>query len=287
MPIAFLFAVTAFFPFLTGSDQPSQSSLAVIQAGVQQSEEAPFVTTDYRFQPGDYLYFTFNISGFGVQTDSETKTRRISLSYEVTPQDDSGRALAKPESGDIAVELAPEDKNWTPKRSASFILPSGIAAGDFQVHVAVKDAILKTKTSKDVPFRIGGVSVQPTPSISVEHFEFLRKELDHKPLEVPAYSAGDSVYLRFDSVGFEVEAHNQYHLAYGIKVLGPDGKTFLEQPNAAEAEEGSFYPAQFVPGNLQINTKPNAAKGKYTVLLSVHDLIAKQTYTQNEKFTVE
>ena len=286
MSNALLLAAAAFFSFLA-SNQPAESPLAVVQAGVQSSEDAPFVTTDYHFQPGDYVYFTFDISGFGIHTDAETKTRRISLSYQAVPQDLSGRPLTKPEEGTIAVELAPEDKNWTPKKRVAFLLPSGLAAGAFQIHVTVKDAIGKVETEKNIPFRVGGVSIQPTDSISVEHFQFFRKEGNRDPLEVPAYSAGDTVYIAFDMVGFKLGPGNQYRLNYGITVLRPDGKVFLEQPNAAEIEENSFYPAQFVPANFQVRTTSRAGAGQYTILLSVHDLVANQTYETKQAFTIE
>ena len=40
-----------------------------------------------------------------IHADADTKSRRISLSYEITPEDLSGRPLAKPDSGAIAEEL--------------------------------------------------------------------------------------------------------------------------------------------------------------------------------------
>jgi hypothetical protein len=286
MSSALLFAVAAAFSFLF-PNQPPESPLAIVQAGVQSSEDAPFVTTDYRFQPGDYVYFTFDVSGFGIHTDSDTKTRRISLSYDVVPEDMSGRPLTKPDSGAIAVDLAPEDKNWTPKKRAAFLLPSGLAAGECQIHVRVRDAIGKVETEKNIPFRVGGVSIQPTDSISVEHFQFFRKEGDRDPLELPAYSAGDRVYMTFDIVGFKLGPGNQYRLTYDLRVLRPDGKMFLEQPNAAEIEANSFYPAQFVPANFQVKTTSRAEAGRYTILLSVHDAVANQTYETKEAFTIE
>lgn len=286
MSNALLFAVAAAFSFFA-PNQPAESPLAIVQAGVQSSEDAPFVTTDYHFQPGDYVYFTFDVSGFGIHTDSETKNRRISLSYQIVPEDLSGRPLTKPDSGNIAVELAPEDKNWTPKKRAAFLLPSGLAAGQFQIHVKVQDAIAKVEAEKNIPFRVGGVSIQPTDTVSVEHFQFFRKEGDRDPLELPAYSAGDTVYVAFDMVGFKLGPGNQYRLTYGITVLRPDGKVFLQQPSAAEIAESSFYPAQFVPANFQVKTPSRAEAGQYTILLSVHDLVANRTYETKQAFTIE
>lgn len=258
-----------------------------MQAGVQQADDAPFVPADYQFLPGDYIFFTFEVSGFGIETNSDGTTRRISLTYEVTPEDSRGTPLAMPSSGAIAVELAPEDKNWTPKRRASFVLPSDIAAGEFRMHLVVKDSIAKAQVERDIPFRVGGTAIQPSSSLTVEKFQFFRKEGETKPLELPAYGAGDSVYMRFDLVGFQVGPHNQYHLSYGVTVLSPDGKVFLDQPKAAEIEDSNFYPAQFVPAAFHVITSSKSALGQYTILLKVHDLVANQTYETRQAFTIE
>ncbi len=55
------------------------SSLAIVQAGVQQADDAPFVPSDYQFYPGDYIYFTFEVSGFGIRSNADGTTRSMSL----------------------------------------------------------------------------------------------------------------------------------------------------------------------------------------------------------------
>ncbi len=265
----------------------ADSSLAIVGAGVQQSEDAPFASSDYRFLPGDYLYFTFQIAGFSVKAEDRDEIRKISLSYEVTPQDANGIALTPSSSGAIQSELNPEDKNWTPKRRASFLIPSFVYAGAFRIHVFVKDLIAKTETYRDFPFYIGGTQIQPSSSITVENLRLFRTENDREPLEVPAYNPGDTVYVRFAMVGFKVDSQNQYHLSYGLKVLGPDGKPFIDQPKAAELQASSFYPAQYLPGVLNLNTSSSTSRGEYIVILTVRDLIGNTSYETKTAFSVE
>ncbi len=213
--------------------------------------------------------------------------RRISLAYEVTPQDLNGVALTEPNSGTVQVELHPEDKNWMPKRRVSFLLPSFVAAGEFRIHVAVKDLFGNSQASKDVPFRIGGVKIQHSSTITVQDFRFLRKENDRVPLELPAYRPGDTVYASFEIAGYKIGPQNQYHVTYGLVVLRPDGKAFLQQPNAAEFEKSSFYPAQFVPGNFSVTTSPDTARGDYIVILTVRDVLTNQTYQIKQPLSIE
>jgi hypothetical protein len=265
----------------------AESSLAVVNAGTEQSEDAPFVPAHYQFLPGDFLYFSFQIAGFSVKSEDPDEVRRISLAYEVAPEDSNGIPLTPPQSGTVQTELNPEDKNWIPKRRVSFLLPSFIAAGEFRIHVLVKDLFANSQASKDFPFRIGGVKVQPSAAITVQNFRFFRQENDREPLEVPAYRPGDNVYASFEMLGYKIGPQNQYHVAYGLTVLRPDGKPFLEQPKAAEFNESSFYPAQFIPGNFTVTTSPDTSRGHYIVILTVRDMIADQTYQTKQAFSIE
>jgi hypothetical protein len=279
-----LLMLCALIPARAGA---AESSLAVVDAGVEQSEDAPFVPADYQFLPGDFVYFTFQIAGFSVKSDDANEVRRISLAYEVTPQDVSGLALTQPNAGTIEVELNPEDKSWMPKRRVSFLLPSFIAAGDFRIHVVVKDLFANSQASKDIPFRVGGVKIQPSNTVTVQNFHFLRQENDREPLEVPAYRSGDTIYANFEMVGYKIGPANQYHISYGLTVLRPDGKPFLTQPNAAELQKTSFYPAQFLPGNFSVTTSSDTARGEYVIILTLRDMIGNQTYQTKRAFSIE
>ncbi len=282
--------VAALFTFLSIPAKlcAAEPTLAILDAGLESSEDAPFIPSDYRFYPGDYLYFRFQVAGFAIQTDEKTEVRKISLTYEITPQDANGVPLTAPISGDIKDDLNPEDKNWTPKRRASFLLPSFVASGNFRLHLVVKDLLGKTEASRDFPFRMGGVTIVPSSSVTVENFRFFRKEDDQESLDVPAYAPGDTIYARFDMAGYQTNApENQYHLTYGLTVFGPDGKPFIEQLNAAELSAGSFYPAQFVPGNISLTTTRTSAKGGYVIVLTVRDLVANRTYQTKRSFTLE
>lgn len=265
----------------------NDNPLAIVDGGVQRSEDAPYAPQTYEFLPGDYVYFTFHVSGFTTKKNETNEIKSLSLEYEVTPRDANHVALTEPEKGKITGDLASEDKNWTPKRRASFLLPSYVAAGEFQIHVVVRDLIAKTEVVRDFPFQMGGMHVAATPAIQAESFEFLRNEDDANPLDLPAYAPGDTVWARFQMIGFKMEAGNKYRLTYGVKILRPDGKTFLDQANAAQIESEGFYPAQFVPGELQITTPKNAAHGSYVLTLTARDLVGNQTFDLKRTFTIE
>ncbi|MBV8897197.1 MAG: hypothetical protein JO051_11845 [Acidobacteriaceae bacterium] len=279
----------ALLPFIGGAQdtEPAQSKLAIVQAGVQASEDAPFASAGYEFLPGDYVYFTFQITGFSIQSLNRDEVRKISLTYQVTPQDAHGTPLVEPVSDSIQAEISAEDKNWTPKRRVPFLLPSYISSGDFHIHLIAKDVAGKTEVARDYPFHIGGVSIAASDSINVQHFEFLRRENDRDALDVPAYSPGDTVFARFDMAGFKLASGNTYELEYGLTVIQPSGKLFLDAPRAAELKSTSFYPAQYLPGVIRISTPANSAKGEYILTLVVRDLVGNAKYEMKKSFSIE
>ena len=265
----------------------TENPLQIVSAGVAASEDAPFVPSDYRFLPGDYVYLQFQISGYGAITNENNDVRKISLSYEIVPQDDKDVPLTTAISGAIKEDLGAEDKNWMPKRRASFLLPSFVAAGNYHVRFTVKDLVKKTSSTRDIPFRVGGTVVIPSSGLMVQDFQFLRKEDDADVLEIPAYSPGDAVYARFMMTGFRLAAGNEYHLSYSLTVTRPDGKPYLNQQSAAELSNKSFYPVSFVPGNISVTTSRTSAKGKYVLQLTVRDIMGAQSYQLKKTFTIE
>lgn len=278
------------YPLALSSQMPNkpESKLAVIQAGAEDAEDAPFVPKDYRFMPGETLYFSFQIAGFGVrETGGYYPVKRISLEYEVQPFDSNEVALTPAISGKIDEELGKEDKNWLPKRRASFSLPSFVVSGQFHVRVTVKDLVANTNVSRDFPFLIGGLKLQPKSGFSIDHFRFLRAPDDKQPLEMADFRAGDTIYARFDMTGYKFGQVNAYDVAYGLKVLRPDGKTYLDAPQAAELKADSFYPAQYVPGNLEITTSRDSSGGQYIVIVTAHDVIGNQAYESRQTFRIE
>jgi len=269
------------------SDATAESKLAILAAGVQQTEDGTFVSQAYRFLPGDYLHFSFQVSGFTPHANASEEPAKISLTYEIALEDAKNVPLLPSESGKIEAELNPEDKDWLPKKRAVFLLPSFLAAGEYHVHVAVKDRFGKAETSTDFPFSIGGTKIQPCAALCVQQFQYFRSENEAQPLDVPAYGPGDTVYARFDIAGFRLGSENAYHVSYGVTVLRPNGKTFFEEPNAAQLSSTSFYPPHFLPGNANLKISRDTPPGQYVIVLAIHDLIGNQTYELRQPFSIE
>lgn len=281
--ICLLMALSA-FSLLASEAQPQ---LAIVGAGIEQAEDGPVVPPDFTFLPGDYVYFSFQVSGFKTSGGEYAAGRQVALTYQLSLLDQTGAMLEQQETGRIGDEITPQDKNWAPKRRASFLLPPFIAAGTYQVRLAVHDEYGKADVSRDFPFHVGGRKIEPASSLSIQNFRFLRDERDGHPLESPDYRAGATVWARFDMAGFKTGDKNAVHLQYGVSVLRPDGSVIFTQPEAANESMDSDYHPQFIPGVLSVTTTPTLARGEYTMVVTVHDLIGKQDQTSNYKFRID
>lgn len=279
------FIIALLLIFRTGS-RASDPALAVVNAGVAQEDNGAFAAGDYRFQPGDPLYVVFEIAGFQVKTDEEKDTRSISLTWEVTVMDRDNVPLAPAQNGEIKTGLSSEDKKWLPKRRAEFSLPELISAGEYRVHIVTKDLLSNTEAVKDIPFLIGGRTVEPSQTVGAQRIQFSREE-GGPQLELPAYRPGDAIFLSFDITGFSETPEHEYRVSYRFDVLSPDGKMFVHQPQPVEVSARSFYPARFVPVNFAITTPGGSARGAYTVVLTITDEVANRTSNAKCTFTLE
>jgi hypothetical protein len=264
---------------------PAETALAVVDAGIQAAEDTPFVRQGYEFLPGEFVYFTFTVSGYEAEKKGESKS--VNLEYRAALQDSKAVPLTPPEAGSIQDELHPQDKDWLPKRRLSFQLPSYLNRGTFTLQLTVRDVASKTEIVKTFSFQVGGRNLKPSETLDVQDFHFYRGEGDAEPLEVVAYRPGDTVWARFDMVGFKTDLKHAYKVDYGLTVYRPDGTILFTAPKAAEQSAADFYPAQFIPGVLSLTTTPDLAHAEYTILLTVRDQVGKQTFEHRYSFHLE
>jgi hypothetical protein len=284
--VPILYLLNGMVNVIAGKQAPN--TLAITNAGVESEEDGPFVPAEYRFLPGDYLHFVFQVTGFKIERGGEEKPKRISLRYRVQIIDENGSDLAPEEKGTVQDELAPEDKEWTPKRRAAFLLPSYISAGTYRVRVVVEDTVGAAHASADYPFLMGGHSIRPGSPFGLQNFRFLRAEEDETGLDIAAYRPGSTIWARFDIAGFKVGPENSVLVDYGITVLRPDGSVIFNQTTAAQQKlAGLSYSPQFVPGQLSFTTTPDLARGGYTLVVALHDRIGKENAEFRNNFQVE
>lgn len=260
--------------------------LKIENAWVEAVEDGPRVPVGYRFQPGDVVYFSFQVSGYKTE-EVNFDTRKVSLSWEVTVSDPQGLALVAPAGDKTATTLSPEDRLWKPIGRRSFQLPSFVPGGRYRIHVRVRDELAQKVVEQEVEFEVAGRPWRKTDKLEVSNFRFLRTADDKEGLEVPAYAPGDTLWAKFDMTGYKMAEGNRYRLEYGVKILNSDGTTAFERTEAAAAESASFYPQRVTAGVLSVQIPRDQAKASYTLVVTVEDRIGGAQCEAREKFTVE
>jgi hypothetical protein len=261
---------------------PVPKKLGIVRLASSQSEDGEVVSSKYEFLGGEVLYFSCQVEGY-----AKTEKDEIRLSFEIEAKDAKGVLLLAPATGKVETNLSPEDKDWLPKLRATIPIPALIPPGEYQVLVKVKDELANVAVEARATFRVQGREIEPSSTLVVRNFRFLRSEEDTKPLPVAAYRPGDAVWARFDMTGYKLGDGNQLDIDYGLVVLRPDGTQAYAEPQAAAQKEQTFYPVRYQPGVLSLNLAKDQKHGEYTIVLTVRDNLGGQKYEAREKFSVE
>jgi hypothetical protein len=264
------------------SAAPVPKKLAIVKLAFSQSEDGEVVSSKYQFLGGEALYFSCQVEGY-----AKTEKDEIHLTFQMEAKDANGVLLVAPTIGKVESTLSPEDKDWLPKLRATILIPPLIAPGEYQVLVKVKDELANAAVDAHGTFRVHGREIEPSSTLIVRNFRFLRTEEDTKPLPVAAYRPGDAVWARFDMTGYKLGDGNQFDIEYGLVVLRSDGTQAYAEPQAASQKEQTFYPVRYQPGVLSLNLAKDQARGHYTIVLKVRDNLGGQACETREKFSVE
>ena len=281
MRLAFLFL------FLCHS---APAALQLVNAGIRQIEDGPPVPTGTQFVPGETVFYSVQVNGYTIAppvSATEPDSRKVHLSYKLDAFDPKGVRIVETVESVLDTTVSQQDKEWKPKIRAEILLPPFAPSGKYKVVIAVTDDLVKLSASSETAFEVSGMAVEPSTELTVRNFGFYRSEDDAKPISIAAYRSGDTLFARFNMTGFRFGDRNTIDLAYDVAVLNPEGKQIYEQPNAAVEKSFSFYPKPYVPGGMNLNLQPDMRKGRYTIVLTIHDLIGKQNYETRQTFEVE
>ena len=265
---------------------PEEKKLAIVRPLLSQMEDGAPVSSGFEFLPGETIHFSCQVEGYK-KIEEQFDVQKISLTYQVAARDSRGILLQAVQEGKEGGTVTAEDKNWLPKIRESIVIPPLAESGEYQILVKVQDEMAKTTAEGRAIFTVKGRDVEPSSTLIVRNFRFLRGEEDGKPLPVAAYRAGDPVWARFEMTGYKLSEANQLDIEYGLQVLRSDGTVAYSQPQAAAAKEQTFYPQRYQPGVLSLNLAKDQSLGEYTIVLTVRDNLGNQAYQTREKFTVE
>lgn len=261
---------------------------AIVHPVFARSEDGPPEASDEDFVPGETIYFSCQAQGYRkADKPDDYGKENVALKFRIEVRDQAGVLLKAIQEGKIETTVTQEDKDWMPKLRDSVVVPPLADTGEYQVLVKLSDELAKTAIDKTAVFHVKGRAVEPSDTLTVRNFRFLRNEDDAKPLPVAAYRPGDAVWARFDMTGYKFGDKNQVDIEYGLTVLREDGSVAYSEPQAANQKIQTFYPQRYQPGELNLNLAKDQPLGKYTIVLAVHDNLSQQKYETRETFSVE
>lgn len=270
---------------LTLAAATPENKLSILKPTLHETEDGVPIAADYVYHPGDMVFFSFLVSGY--KKSGEEPDTKIDVAYEMNVRDSKGVLLDPPDVASVGANVSPEDKDWLPKVRYQFVIPPLADSGEYSISVKLWDRFAKTEAGATVPFRVEGHRVEPSDTLVIRNFRFLRTEEDKNPLAIAAYRPGDTLWARFDMTGYKFKAGNEFDVEYGVAIAGPDGSVNYSQPHAAEEKTHSFYPQRYTPGIVSLKVPPDMKKGTFTLIVTSKDNLGNQTAETRQSFTVE
>jgi hypothetical protein len=260
---------------------PAAGPLSIVNAVAHQMEDGPASTIPKSFTPGETVFFSFQIENYKIAED------RIRLEGRVVAFDPKGVPLQSPAVMKVDTEVVPQDKDWKPKMRAQIEIPPLVIPGQCRIAVKVTDELAGASAEKQFTLMVTGRPVPESDKLAVRNFGFYRGEDEARPLTTPAYRPGDTVWVRFDIVGYHYGPKNKVDVEYGVAVLSPGGKTLFSQATAAAEQSESFYPKRYLPNSFSLTVQPDTKPGQFTIVVTAKDNLGQQGAEDRQTFSVE
>jgi hypothetical protein len=261
--------------------------ITIHETALHQFEDGPALQSNQHYMAGELVFVSARFSGYTKYAKSDDEKPRVKLTYTWESLDPEGVPVVEAVNGSVDTELSPQDKDWMPKVRHDFPLPPLADPGNYKIVLTVKDEYNSATQRKEIPFTVRGHIVEPSGTLTVRNFRFLRTEDDAVPLPTPAYRPGDAVWARFDITGYKIGEKNRYSVSYGIEVLRDGGELLYREPVAAQQAEESFYRKRYMPGVVNVNPSADIAKGGYAILVRVDDRLSGAKHESVHKFRIE
>ena len=262
----------------------AQPKLSIDRLVLQQIEDGPALVANYEFVPGESAHVSCRVAGFRTSTKDESQLVKLAWTMHVVDPD--GVPIQTDKSGRIEETLTARDKNWAPKFLVALTVPSFAPSGQYHVRVTVTDEIAAAEVSGELEFNARGHPVEPSPTLAVRNFKFVRAEDDQVPMTPAIYHPGETLWAKFDINGYKFGENHRFSVDYGLAILNAAGEQIFAQPAAASEARESFYPQRYVPGALSLNLDANVVKSAYTLVIIVHDKIGNQSEESKQAFEV-
>jgi hypothetical protein len=268
---------------LSAARAPGQSgkALKIVDATVSQIEDGQPLGSG-TLTLGETAFFSFQVENYKVGPNGEVR-----LVGHVQAFDPHGTPISASDEIVIGTTLSQEDKEWKPKLRSQTQIPPIAPAGTYTIRYDVADGQTHAKAAGEAKFNVAGPNIAPSSELVIRNLGFYRGQDEETSLAVPAYRAGDMVWVKFDVVGYKYGEQNAIDVAYDVAVSTSDSRQLFAQENAAVEKSQAFYPQPWVPGIFNLTLQSTTKPGSYLLTITAHDSIGKQTASAKASFKVE
>lgn len=257
-------------------------TLRIARAVVSDSEDGPPAGSGVRFQPGEMVFFSFQVDNYKTGL-----TGKVQLTGHIQAFDPGGTPIMPRDEELIGTTVSQEDKDWKPKMRSQFQIPSIAPPGTYAIRFEAIDQQSHQTATGEAAFAVGGKGVERASALTIGNLGFYRSQDDETALKIAAYRPGDMLWVRFDMTGYRYGEQNAIDVGYDVEVLSPAGKQLFAEENAAVEKSQAFYPQPWVPAQFNLSLQPDTPAGTYTLVITSHDAVGSQMAVEKAEFKVE
>src|SRR3954451_11151018 len=151
----------------------ADTALQVVRPIVAQSDGGVAAPPGFEHVSGETLFFSCRIAGY-----TKTLEEKVHLAYSAQAFDPKGVPLTEIYKNEMITDVTPQDKEWMPKIATEIQIPPLVASGEYKILVKAEDLFAKTSAELSVPVEVRGHGVDPSDTLVIRNFEFLRSEED-------------------------------------------------------------------------------------------------------------
>ena len=231
------------------------------------------------YKPGDRVFLNYDIGGF-----ARDAQKTPHLSFQLTAADPAGMTIHEPW---ILHFNGPLDRGQPVNGNLGLELPSYAPPGRYKVNIKVHDEVDNANIELTPSFEVNAAAVAPPQGLELRDFQLSRSE-NGAAESIPIVEGGGTVYMKANVFGLQFrDGHTNGHMSF--KILDPDGKETLNQPDFLDLREAQFYrpPTYWIHVHSELPIPSGVKTGIYTQQYLLVDNISNQNVTQEAKFEVK
>ena len=262
--------------------QTTKGPLKILRPVISQSEDGTPIQSGETFLPGEQLFFSCQVENYRIGDNG-----KVQLTAHAQAFDLRGTPIAPKDEQVIGTSVGEEDKSWKPKFRFQIQIPSIAPPGTYRIKFDVSDRQNQQVAWGEAAFSVGGRGVDPSPALVIRNLGFYRTQDESAALKIPAYRAGDLLWVRFDITGYKYGEQNSIDVAYDVAVSRSNGERLFSQEDAAVERSQAFYPQPWIPAEFNLTLQSIMSTGTYTLSITARDGTGHQTDTARAAFRVE